>query len=41
MKKNGVKNVVESYKNGVKIETALSVIFAIIASQQKLEKGMI
>ena len=27
MKKNGVKNVVESYKNGVKIEMARSVIF--------------
>jgi hypothetical protein len=41
MKKNGVKNVVENYKNGVKTEMARSVIFAIIASQQKLEKDMI
>ncbi|MEA2056098.1 MAG: hypothetical protein U9O78_00050 [Patescibacteria group bacterium] len=41
MKKNGVKNVVGSCKNGAKTETALSDIFVKIVSQQKRERGLI
>jgi hypothetical protein len=41
MKKNGVKNVVENYKNGVKTEMALSDIFAKNVNQQRPERGLI
>jgi hypothetical protein len=41
MKKNGVKNVVENYKNGVKTGMAHSDIFAKTATQPKPEKDEI
>ena len=39
MKKNGVKNVVENYKNGVKIEMVLNDIFVRNVNKQIQEKG--
>lgn len=38
MKKNGVKNVIKSYRNGVKIEMVLSDIFVQNVSKQIREK---
>jgi len=38
VKKNGVKSVVKSYKNGVKIRTVLNDIFVKIVNKQILEK---
>lgn len=40
MKKNGVKNVVKNYKNGVKIEMVLNDIFVNIVETQKREKDL-